>query len=182
MRIITILICFWFLSCKQSEKNATKQKTIDTVNKYSDTLQSTSNNWIAKSISDLPNYTWRPHHADTTNYICEVRFKDEYAMLFFHGQCIYFFFTYTTYAKDYQQVQLEWTYKTDCMLDMSFLEKTNGVKRRPKHGDTFATYKLINDTTLSVKYEFPDWVQKVNQISQDSLFPQRLYIQKPDGT
>lgn len=111
-----------------------------------------------------------------------MQFSDEYAMNFFHGQCIYFFFTSTTRAKDYQQVQLIWTYKRDCLLNMSFLEKTNGVKSYPKHGDLFAIYQLINDTTLSVEYKFPEWVQKVNQIAQDSLFPQLLHLKEPNGS
>lgn len=153
-------------------KTATKREKVP-----SDSLKP-----IAKSIGDLHKFVWSPHHADTTAYLCEMQFADEYAMNFFHGQCIYFFFTYTTDAQDYQQVQLEWTYKTDCLLNMSFLEKANGAKLYPKHGDIFAIYRLLNDTTLDVEYKFPEWVQKVNQIAKDSLFPQRLYLRNSVGS
>lgn len=179
MKILKLLICFYLLGCTSSEQR-NKRPSVSPLRK--DSSQQVIVIRRAKSIEDLPNYTWTAHHPDTTGYLCEIHFKDEYAINFFHGQCAYFFFTSTTYAKSQQQVQLIWTYKTDCSLDLPFLEKANGVKRYPKHGDIFATYRLINDTTLCVKYTFPDWVKKVNQIARDSLFPQMLYLEKPGGT
>ena len=175
MKRIIYFFCLSIFSCNLSEKPA---NTANGGTTNIDSLQLKGKTWTAKSIEDLANYTWRPNHSDTSNYDCEVMFYDEYALYKFNGQCYYFFFTYTTLAKDYQQVQLEWTYKTDCMLDMSFLGKSNGIKRHPRRGDSFATYRLINDSTLSVAYNFPKWVHKVNEIAGDSLFPQRLYIKK----
>lgn len=177
MRIIKYLVCLCCLGCNSPEKHTSKNTTLVPPIKQ-DSLQQASVKPVAKSIDDLPIYTWGPHHPDTTSYLCEMKFEDEYAMVFFHAQCIYFFFTSTTHAKDYQQVQLIWTYKSDCLLNMSFLERSNDVKQYPRYGNRFATYKLINDTTLWVEYMFPEWVQKVNQIARDSLFPQRLYLKR----
>lgn len=177
-RYIVLLFCF---GCNSQETSVPTQTIKDTATNK-EKLEITSNRPTAKSIGDLQKFVWSPDHSDTTGYLCEMHFADEYAMNFFHGQCIWFFFTYTTYAPEYQQIQLEWTYKTDCLLNMSFLEKANGVKHYPKHGDIFAIYRLQNDTTLTVEYKFPEWVQKVNQIAKDSLFPQRLYVRNSGGS
>jgi hypothetical protein len=181
MRLTKYLIFLLCVGCNLPERPAKEQK------KYNTARQKDSSTRIAPrsgatSIEDLRKYVWSPDHPDTTGYLCEMRFADEYAMNFFHGQCIWFFFTHTTFAQKYQQVQLNWTYKTDCLLNMSFLEKANGAKRHPKHGDIFAIYRLHNDTTINVEYKFPEWVQKVNQIAKDSLFPQRLYLRNPGGS
>jgi hypothetical protein len=181
MKIFKYLAFIFYLGCNSSEKSIPRQTVKDTATKI-ENVPSVSVRPAAKSIGDLQKFVWSPDHPDTTGYLCEMRFADEYAMNFFHGQCIYFFFTYTTYAQNYQLVQMEWTYKTDCLLDISFLERANGVKRHPRHGDIFAVYRLINDTTLSVEYKFPEWVQKVNQIAKDSLFPQKLYLRNPGGS
>lgn len=130
----------------------------------------------AKSISDLPQFLWMPEQPESGGYFCQLAFEDEYVVYWFHGQCGYYFFTYTTYAQTFQQVALIWTYKTDCLLDMSLLEKSYGLKRYPRHGDIFATYKLKNDSTLNVEYHFPDWVKEVNSAANYPLFPKELYI------
>ena len=174
MRIIKYLVCLCYLGCNSPEKHTTKHTTtVPPITK--DSSQQTPVKPAATSIGDLVNYTWAPKHPENTGYLCEMKFQDEHTIIFFHAQCAYFFFTRTTYAKDYQQVRLIWTYKTDCLLDMSFLERSNGAKKYPRYGDTFATYKLINDTTVRAEYMFPQWVQKVNQIAKDSLFPHHLY-------
>lgn len=131
---------------------------------------------VARSISDLPQFLWMPEQPESGGYFCQLAFKDEYFIYWFHGQCAYCFFTYTTYAQTMQQVALIWTYKTDCLLDMSLLEKSYRLKRYPRHGDIFATYKLENDSTLNVEYHFPEWVNEVNSAANYPLFPKKLYI------
>ncbi len=44
--------------------------------------------------------------------------------------------------------------------------------------DKFATYTLINDTTIKVIYNFPEWTIKINEIANDSIFPTYLYLDK----
>jgi hypothetical protein len=176
---VPLLLCLLYWGCNTSDTTNVKAGEMPVM---TDSIIKDAVRPAAKSIEKLVNYTWEAHHPDTTNFLCEMKFVDEYAMIFFHGQCIYFFFTYTTHAQDYQQVQLEWTYKKDCLLDMSFFEDANGVRNFPKLGDHFATYRLVNDSTLGVEYKFPEWVQKVNQIAQDSLFPQRLFLKNPHGS
>ena len=105
--------------------------------------------------------------ADTSNYIVDITFHDEYLLYWFHGQCIYYYFTYNIG----DSVELQWSYKTDCLLNMDMLEKSYGLKNYPKKGDAFSSYKLINDSTLKVTYYFPDWTRKVNQVAKDTIFP-----------
>ena len=118
---------------------------------------------------------WAPKHPDTTNYMCEITLHEITALYWYHGQCAYDYFTYLTSDTT---IEVLWSYRTDCILNMDFLEKSNGIKKYPKCGDKFATMTLINDTTLKVKYNFPDWTMKVNTITKDSLFPTYYYLKR----
>jgi hypothetical protein len=112
-------------------------------------------------------FRWKTNHADTTNYQCEIEMADQYMVHWFHGQCAYYYFTFVTSDTI---VNMLWSYKTDCILNMDFLEKSHGEKEFPKKGDLFATYTMTNDSTLKAKYYFPKWTHKINEIAQDSLF------------
>jgi hypothetical protein len=118
---------------------------------------------------------WAPNHPDTTNYMCEITLHEITALYWYHGQCGYDYFTYLTSDST---IEVLWSYRTDCILNMDFLEKSNGIKKYPKRGDTFATMTLTNDTILKVKYNFPEWVKKVNEIAKDSLFPTYYYLRQ----
>jgi hypothetical protein len=132
-----------------------------------------------KKISDYAAeqtfFVWQPVRPVSGKYACELSFEPECALYFFHGQCLYYYFTY---VRSDTTIDLLWSYKTDCISDLSFLEKPNGVKRYPKHGDIFATYTLVNDTTLKVKYHYPEWAMKVNQIVGDSLYAETLHLRR----
>lgn len=93
----------------------------------------------------------------------------------FHGQCYYWFFTNYYYTKT-DKIELLWTYKSDCLLDMKFLQSSNGIKKYPKNGEIFCEYTLINDSIIKVKYKFPEWVNKINETEKDSIFPSYLYL------
>ncbi len=71
-----------------------------------------------------------------------------------------------------------WSYKTDCLLDMKFLNDDNGVKKYPRTGDYFCDYSLVNDTIIKVEYRFPEWIKAVNDNAKDSIFPTYLYLQE----
>ena len=118
---------------------------------------------------------WAPNRPDTTNYMCEITLHEITALYWFQGQCAYDYFTYLTSDST---IDVLWSYRTDCILNMDFLEKPNGVKKYPKRGDKFATFTLINDKTIKVKYNFPEWTKRVNEIAKDSLFPTYYYLQK----
>lgn len=126
-------------------------------------------------ISDDQFIHWAPNHSDTTGYMCEITLHKITALYWYHGQCGYDYFTYMTSDTT---IDVLWSYRADCILDMDFLEKSNGINKHPKHGDNFATLTLINDTTIKVKYDFPKWTKKVNEIVKDSLFPTFYYLQK----
>jgi hypothetical protein len=128
---------------------------------------------IRNYISDDKFIHWAPNHSNTTNYMCEITLHEITALYWYHGQCGYDYFTYITSDTT---IDVLWSYRTDCILNMDFLEKSNGIKKYPKRGDTFATLTLVNDSTLTVKYNYPDWIKKVNQIAKDSLFPIYYYL------
>jgi hypothetical protein len=129
---------------------------------------------IRDFISDTNYYHWAAMHSDTSKYMLEITFHNEYAIYWYHGQCQYFYFAYLCDNK----IELLWSYKTDCILNMDFLEKSNGIKWFPKRGDLFASYSLINDTMLKVDYNFPEWVKRINKMQKDSIFPTFLYFKK----
>lgn len=175
MKFTGLIVSIFLISCSSSERR-NNPATEDTGTSKS--LPVTDS--VAKSISDLPKFVWVPV-ATTNSYLCELRFADEYAVYLFNGQCAYYFFTGTTYAKGMEQVRLEWTFKTDCSTNLKFLHSANGIDKVPKHGDDFATFKLENDTTLTVSYDFPEWVKRVNSIAHDSLFPVKYVLRRPGG-
>lgn len=139
------------------------------------TTKPTKKKTIRDYISDDQFIRWAPDHPDTASYLCEITLHEITALYWFHGQCGYDYFTYVTSDTT---IDVLWSYRTDCILDMEFLEKSNGIKKYPKRGDDFATFTLINDTTLKVKYNFPGWTKKVNEIAKDSMFPNYYYLQK----
>lgn len=116
---------------------------------------------------------WAPNHPDTTGYMCQITLGKISALYWYHGQCQV---DYLTYLTSDTTIDVLWSYRTDCILNMDFLEKSNGIEKYPKCGDIFATLTLINDTTLKVKYNFPEWAKKVNEIVKDSLFPTYYYL------
>ncbi len=129
-----------------------------------------------KRINDFvsnDSYTkWHVQPREKSNYLCEVSLHKDFIIHWFHGQCLYHYFTYS----NPDTILQIWSYKTDCLLDMDFLEKSYGLKDYPKSRDGFAMYTLHNDTTLKVDYGYPEWVKKVNQVAGDSIFPTYYYL------
>jgi hypothetical protein len=172
---------FSLISCENNNKS------IKIDNNYQDSLLILKNDKIQKQnkivknkslsnyVSNSENYHWCANHEIGTQYMCQITFHDEYAIYWYHGQCQYYYFT--NYIDD-NKIELEWTYKSDCILDMSVIGKSNGLKKYPHQGDSFAIYTLINDTVIRVKYFFPDWTKKVNEIMKDSVYPTYLYLIK----
>ena len=132
---------------------------------------------IRDYCSNDPFILWAPKHADTTNYKCEISLHENTALYWYHGQCTY---DYLTNLTSDSTIEVLWSYRSDCILNMDFLEKSNGISKSPNCGDTFATLTLINDTTLKVNYNFPEWTKRVNAIAKDSLFPIFYYLKQGD--
>lgn len=179
-----------FFSCNSSVSNTTVETKQDSsvsikkINQSTNKANSKSSSSeieqhkkkkIDDYISNISYIHWRANHADTTSYLCEIIFREEYAIYSFDFQCEYDYFTY---KRSDTTIDLLWSYKMDCTHNLSFLYKSNGAKRSPKHGETFSTYTLINDSTLRVKYYYPEWVKRVNAIEKDSLFPTYFYLIK----
>lgn len=123
--------------------------------------------------SDQDFIHWAPVCPENHSYMCDITLHKISVLYWFHGQCAYDYFTYQTSDTT---IDVQWLYRSDCILNMDFLDKSNGVKKHPKLGDKFATLTLINDTSIQVNYYFPQWVEKVNKIAKDSLFPSYYYL------
>lgn len=134
----------------------------------------------AKTIEDLSKFKWIASLSDTSKYMVQVNFHDRYLTYWFHGQCMYDFFSYT-YTRDTPQVYMFWSYLPDCMLDLSYLDQANGIKKHPKPREEFASFRLLSDSIVEVRYKFPEWVDKVNKIAGDSIFPKRFFIYRAHG-
>jgi hypothetical protein len=122
---------------------------------------------------------WSAKQSDSPHYWVRLNFEKEFVSYQFHGQCIYTFFTNYYHTKT-DKIELLWTYKTDCISPLDFLKSSHGVKKFPKHGDAFCEYTLVNDSVISVKYNFPEWVKAVNKFEKDSIFPNYLYLNLED--
>jgi hypothetical protein len=58
---------------------------------------------------------------------------------------------------------------------MSFLDHALKGYQPPDRDSVFATYRLLNDTTVEVMYARPEWADAVNASLMDSIFPRYLY-------
>ena len=145
---------------------------------FTDSLKNTQTTTAKKKIfkdyiSDDQFTHWAPKNAGYRSYMCEITLHKITVLYWYHGQCGYDYFTYLTSDTT---IDVVWSYRSDCILNMDFLEKSNGVKKYPKLGDIFATLTLVNDTTIEAKYDFPEWAKRFNEIDKDSLFPTNYYL------
>ena len=127
---------------------------------------------VSEFTSDKDFIHWFADHSDKAKYMCEITFHSDYSIYWFHGQCQYYFFSNKTSDST---IDLLWAYKTDCILDLDFLNKPNRKIKTPKSGDSFVTFTLTNDSTLKANYNFPEWVREINKTANDSIFPTYLY-------
>ena len=109
----------------------------------------------------------------------KIVFYDEYARIQFHGQCYYWFFTHHYYTGT-DKIELVWTFKKDFVYDIESLSQSNGVKKFPHYDDVFSEYSLVNDSVIKVKYHFPEWVKKVNELEKYTVFPDYFYLENID--
>lgn len=177
---VYLFFLFILLSCNNTNIQNENEKFETIVfekykNKISNIIFQIQTKDRTKSIKDYISadnskyYRWNSHY-----YEPSIVFYEEYALYWFNGQCVYYFFTYP-----YDDcIKLIWSYKVDCITNMDFLEKSHGVKNFPKNRDIFAEYSLLNDTTLKVKYYFPEWKDRVNLIEKDTIFPDYFYLMK----
>jgi len=180
--VLIVFSLFVLISCKKDEnhlKSNSKKDVNGTEAKVSEKKIGTPKR-IGEYISDEKDFFWTPQQSDSSSYWVRVVFENEFAVYQFHGQFIYWFFT-NHYYTGTDKIELLWSYKTDCLLDMKFLSNSNGVKKYPKYGDSFCEYSLLNDSVIKVNYKFPEWVKKINETEQDSIFPQFLYLQGKDN-
>ncbi len=171
-RIIYFLLLSLLLSCNNNKVVKTSQKEIK-----NHIPKKQLNKKLGDYMSDEKYFVWTAKHSDTSGFLCEVVFKKQFVDYVYHGQCIYSYFTNYYHTKT-DKIELLWSYKSDCIGGVDFIEKSNGIKKHPKRGDSFCEYTLINDSIIKAKYNFPEWTNKVNRIAKDSIFPIYLYLKK----
>ncbi|WP_020535465.1 hypothetical protein [Lewinella cohaerens] len=120
-------------------------------------------------------YYWNADISDTANYMCSIRFRKEYLEYWFHGQCVLTFFTY---LKENDEVEMLWSYKEDCIIDLPFdIRPIHGVPS-PKPFSAFAKYSLVAPDKIKVDYIYDSWVKQVNRITGDSIFPVNFFLER----
>nr|WP_315238765.1 hypothetical protein [uncultured Flavobacterium sp.] len=177
-----LVISFLVLSCKNenSSKISNPKKVQRTIEKKEIIHKLDKNpKRVGDYMSDIKDYSWIAKHNAPNSYYPRLVFQKEFAIYQFHGQCYYWFFT-NHYYTGADKIELLWTYKKDCLYQPKSLQNSNGIKKYPKNGDAFCEYSLVNDSVIKVKYNFPEWVNKVNKIEKDSIFPMYLYLEKQD--
>lgn len=125
-------------------------------------------------------YYWDADISDTANYMCSIRFRKEYLEYWFHGQCVLTFFTHT---HGDNEVEMLWSYKEDCLIDLPFnIPPIHGISS-PKPFSAFAKYSLVAPDKIKVDYIYDKWVEQVNMITGDSIFPMNFFLRnsKPES-
>lgn len=157
---MVILICL--LSCLTQ----TKTKKPDTIAHIDTTLIKTKYLPVIKQISQLNDDTCSIHwYGGGLFLLC---FEKNKVNFFFTPKCVY------SYKMKLEKDKLIffWDYNSDCDFDRG-LKKSYGVNKKPVVNSPFAEFLLINDTTLQVKYYYPEWVNEINLHEKviDTLFP-----------
>ncbi len=91
----------------------------------------------------------------------------------YHGQCAYCY--PVSIVGD--EIVMYWDRNMDCVFD-AMLDTTFGLKNHPLIGEPFARFRLVNDSTLSADYEYPEWVERYHRMAtqwkrtpDDPVFP-----------
>jgi len=150
-----------FTNCKEDTTIKKSKVEINTTSNEKHSQNRTKK--IGDYMSDHQDYSWVTKNADSTGHYPRIIFQREFAVYQYYGQCYYWYFTHHYYTGT-DKIELLWTYKNDCLYGPESIEKSNGVKNYPKIGDAFCEYSLVNDTIIKVNYNFPEWVNKVNEI------------------
>ena len=173
--IYFIFLLFVLSSCKKENCNTKKEPKV-AVEKVAEKKIKTRKR-IGDYMSDNEDYNWYAKITDSISDYPRLIFQKEFAVYQFHGQCYYSLFT-NHYYTGTDKIELLWTYKKDCLFEPKSLQSSNGIKKHPKIGDAFCEYTLVNDSVIKVKYNFPEWVKKVNRNERDSIFPQYFYLER----
>jgi hypothetical protein len=140
---------------KKEQTNDTVIKTINTARRLPQVKE------IRQLNEDTCSISW---YGGGLFSLCFERNKVNF---FFTAQCLYWY--KTKLEKD--KLIFFWSYNEDCVFDRG-LKRNYGVTK-PAVGTPFGEFALLNDTTLKVKYYYPNWVKKVNEQATDvdTLFP-----------
>lgn len=120
------------------------------------------------------------YELDTNDMKCLWRTKDILWVFFEKGK-VYFDFSvscgywYKTHYVNKQKIVFDWDYNEDCTYDIG-MKKTFGVSKVPIKGKPFGEFILMNDTTMKINYYYTEWVEKINQHHNSTIFPSELIL------
>lgn len=169
MRVIFLFLIVFIFGCKG------ERLSDHSIGKMEEKTLVSNDKTIFDYALDTQDYFWEAKHLENSNYWVRLVFQKEFVVYQFNGQCLYWFFT-KHYSNENKTIELIWSYKNDCLEQLDFLYRSNGVEHYPKFGDKFCEYKLLKDSIVKVDYYFPEWVYKINEIEKDSIFPNYLYL------
>jgi len=95
--------------------------------------------------------------------------------MFFGFQCMYKY----KFELDSKEIAYYWDYDMDCVYDRKLKQTFKSIPN-PEIGEKFATIRYnSSDTSLTVKYLYPEWVKQINNSAKDidTLFPTHLKYQ-----
>jgi hypothetical protein len=167
-----IVVCLCFSACLTNVKTKKFSETLKNNGAINNTVNITKHPPLINKISQL--------NEDTCSIqwygggLFSLCFKRNKVSFFFTPQCIYWYKT----KLENNKLIFFWAYNADCVFELA-INKGYGVKKEPKVNSPFGEFVLVNDTTLQVKYYYPDWVKKVNEMGKevDTLFPS-IFIMK----
>lgn len=109
-----------------------------------------------------------------------IIFTDDSLSYVYYGQCAYLYPVSIING----EIVMYWSYNMDCVFDAK-LDTTFNLKRSPQVGKPFARFRLTNDSTLAVTYEYPQWVKRYNAMikarggsSNDLTYPPHFIREK----
>jgi hypothetical protein len=161
-----------FLSCKSfPNKNETK---INNLGKHltSDTVKAKVFNKLVicdLDTTDSPIMSW------VGGGVYSLSFEKGKLYYSYNPQCVYW---YPIECKNNKMI-MYWDYNEDCVFNRG-LKKTYGLSKYPRKGTPFASFNLVNDSTLNVEYYYPEWVKKINETEEkeNAVFPEK-FIRTP---
>lgn len=108
-----------------------------------------------------------------------VHFEKNKVFFLFNFKCNYWYPT----KVNKQKILFYWAQNSDCDFDRGLNRKFEGIAN-PSKDKPFGQFELINDTTLQLKYFYPDWRNRINKEVRDvdTLFPVIFKIRQPDSS
>lgn len=179
MKILYLLIAGILFSCSDTSTASKKQLNDSSysnlVSNRTDTITTKEKATKEKGMVKINNLRALSNDSCSIGFygggLFHLCFKRNAVNFFFNPQCMY---SYSTQERN-DTLYFKWSYVSDCNQDMG-LKKTFDVKKVPIENRPFGYFTLLNDTSLKVTYYYKEWVKKINESSNDVMFPEIISV------